>query len=96
MGNKDHLSALEPLFKDDATVQQFFVGGRTNQGVIKVKDIALAMTIHINGKNPKDYGFGMWQVHPNQMLQYHTLGFATEDERTKAFKKWADENTTKK
>jgi hypothetical protein len=89
LGSKDHLKLLESYLEDATQVQPFFVG-RGQRGEVKVKDVALAMTIHLNGKNPKDYGFVMWNVYPNQLLQYHQLGFGSDDERAAAFKKWAD------
>lgn len=90
LGNKEHVKALESHLKDDAQVQQFFVGGG-QRGSIKVRDIALAMTIYLSGKNPKDFGFTMWNVYPNQLIQYHQLGFGTDEDRANAFKKWDEE-----
>jgi len=89
LGDKSHLPAFEPLLKDDKQVQAF--NNRGQSGEIKVKDVALAMTIHLSGKNPKDFGFTMWNVYPNQLIQYHQLGFGSPDERAKAFKKWEEE-----
>jgi len=91
LGSKDHIKLIEPYLEDATQVQPFFVG-RGQRGEVKVKDVALAMTIHLNGKNPKDYGFVMWNVYPNQLLQYHQLGFGADEERAAAFKKWADDS----
>jgi hypothetical protein len=33
----------------------------------------------------------MWNVFRDQLIQYHQLGFATDDERATAFKKWAED-----
>jgi hypothetical protein len=90
LGKRDHLQIMEPFLKDSTQVQPFFVG-QGQRGEVKVKDVALAMTIHLNGKNPKDFGFVMWNVYPNQLLQYHQLGFGSDEDRSAAFKKWADE-----
>jgi hypothetical protein len=91
LGGKEHLKVFEPYLKDDTDVQPVFVGGAAQRGMVKLRDVALALTIHLNGKNPKDYGFVMWQVYPGQILQYHQLGFATSEERNDAFKKWDEE-----
>jgi hypothetical protein len=93
VGGKEHLRPLEPYLKDDTMVQQAFIGNM-QRGAIKVRDVALAMTIHLSGKNPKDYGFATWQVYPANLIQYHQLGFATDAERAAAFKKW-DEDAKK-
>lgn len=90
LGSKEHFNLLAPYLDDGTQVQPFFVG-RGQRGEVKLKDVALAMTIHLNGKNPKDYGFTMWNVYPNQLLQYHQLGFGSDEERAAAFKRWADE-----
>ncbi len=90
LGSKEHLKVFETFLKDDSQVQQFFVGGG-QQGVIKVRDVALAMTIHLSGKNPRDFGFTMWNVYPNQLIQYHQLGFSSDQDRAAAFKKWDDQ-----
>jgi hypothetical protein len=89
LGSKEHLPVLEPFLKDDTQVQPFFARGGGQRGEVKVRDVALAMTIHLSGKNPKDYGFGMWNVFRDQLIQYHQLGFGTGEERAAAFKKWA-------
>jgi hypothetical protein len=89
LGNKEHLPALADYFKDDTQVQAFV--GRLGRGTVKVRDVALAMSIHLSGKNPKDYGFIQWNVYPNQLIQYHQLGFASDEDRTSAFKKWDEE-----
>ena len=93
IGSRDHLKMFEQYLKDDTVIQAAFIGGG-QRGEVKTKDVALAMTIHLSGKNPKDYGFVTWQVFPGQLIQYHQLGFATEEERKAAFKKW-DEDSKK-
>lgn len=90
LGDKSHLPVFEPMLKDDKLVQQFN-NGRGQGGEIKVKDVALAMTIYLSGKNPKDFGFTMWNVYPNQLIQYNQLGFGSPDDRAAAFKKWEEE-----
>jgi hypothetical protein len=90
IGGKEHLKTLEPYLKDDTMVQQAIIGG-AQRGAIKLCDVALAMTIHLSGKNPKDYGFVSWQVYARNMIQYHQLGFATDEDRAAAFKKWNED-----
>ncbi|WP_020468435.1 hypothetical protein [Zavarzinella formosa] len=90
LGNKTNIPNLEPFLKETNQIQGFVIGG--NRGEVKLQDVALANIIHLSGKNPKDYGFKMWNVYPNQLIQYHQLGFSSEDDRKAAFKKWTDEN----
>lgn len=88
LGTKEHTKVFESYLKDDTQVGQFFVGRAGQPGIVKLRDVALALTIHLNGKNPKDFGFKTWNVYPNQLIQYHQLGFGSDDERAEAFKKW--------
>lgn len=91
LGDKTHLPVFDKLLKDSTKIQAFN-NGRGQNGEVKVQDIALAMTIHLNGKNPKEFGFIQWNVYPNQLIQYHQLGFTSEEERKKSFKKWEEES----
>jgi hypothetical protein len=90
LGSKSHLSVIEPYFTDKTVVQQGFIGpGGT--GEVQMRDIALAVVIHLNGRNPKDFGFTQWQSYPNQMIPYHQLGFVDDKDRDAAIKKWKEE-----
>ena len=94
LGGREHVKALVELLKDDTDVAEFFRVGPMGQvkGQVKVRDVALAMTIHLSGQNPKDFGFRYWNVYPNQLIQHHQLGFVSPEDRAVAFSKWADES----
>lgn len=89
LGDKSHIKSIEPILKDTAVLQQFQLNGL--RGDVRMQDIALAITIHLSGKKPTDYGFKIFSVFPNQPIQYHQLGFSTDEERAAAFKKWEKE-----
>jgi hypothetical protein len=91
VGTKDHVKVIEPFLKDTTQVQPFFAGRGGQQGEVKLMDVTLAVTIHMHGKNPKDFGFTQWRTYPGQMIPYHMLGFTDEDSRKASFKKWADD-----
>lgn len=93
LGNKTHIPMLEEYLKDTTQIQGFVNGG--NRGEVKITDVALANIIHLSGKNPKDYGFSMWNVYPNQLIQYHQLGFPNDEERKKALTKWQADQAKK-
>ncbi|HEX3150516.1 MAG TPA: hypothetical protein VHR66_20730 [Gemmataceae bacterium] len=92
LGSKEHLAAIADYLKDETEVQKFV--GRLGRGTVKIQDVALAMSIHLSGKNPKDFGFAQWNVYPNQLIQYHQLGFTSDEDRAAAFKKWDEEAKT--
>lgn len=88
VGTKEHKKHIEALLKDEAQVQPFFVGRGGQQGQVKVRDVALAVTIHLSGRSPKDFGFTQWRTYGNGVIPYHQLGFTTDEARAEAFKKW--------
>jgi hypothetical protein len=90
LGGREHIPQIAGLLKDDAEVQAF--AARNAQGTVRVRDVALAMTIHLSGQNPKDYGFAFWNIYPNSLIPYHQLGFASNEARAAAFKKWDEES----
>ncbi|HVK09612.1 MAG TPA: hypothetical protein VM597_12620 [Gemmataceae bacterium] len=94
VGTRDHCKVIEPFLKDTTQVQPFFAGRGGQQGEVRLGDIALAVTIHLHGKNPKDFGFIQWRTYPGQMIPYHMLGFTDEEARKASFKKWADDPKT--
>lgn len=89
LGNKSHIPVLQELMKDTQLIQRVFIQGRGKNGECQVRDVALACTIYLSGKNPKDYDFTGWfPPQKRNMIQYHALGFVDEDSRKKAFAKW--------
>ena len=64
------------LLKDDSRFSSSLFA--ESKGIIKVKDVRLAMTIHLSGR-AQSYGFEMWNVYPNQLIQYHQLGCGDEE-----------------
>jgi hypothetical protein len=87
MGGKDHIPDMEALLDDDTQVQQFNLNNI--QGTVEIRDIALAMAIHLKGQKPKEFGFELLQ-NEQQLWQYYFLGFETADKRKASQKKWKD------
>lgn len=87
MGGKEHAASFDSLFND--TTQ---VGNLQWQNVMittNMSDVVLAMSIHLSGQNPKDFGFDVLQTQPNFVWAYHYLGFSTEAKRHAALVKAA-------
>ncbi len=55
---------------------------------IEVRDIVLAMLIHMSGQDPKDFGFKLLAPDPETFYRIYTFGFLSDQERAKALKKW--------
>ena len=88
-GNKDHVALLETLLKDETVLAQMI---QLNQirGTTEVRDVALAMLVHLTGQSHKEYGFSFLSQYPNLMWSPHYLGFSTPQQRENAHEKWQE------
>lgn len=58
-------------------------------GVVQVRDVALAMLVHITGQSHKDYSFGFTTVgQPFQVNSTYNMGFLEDAKRQEALAKW--------
>ncbi|HLW68015.1 MAG TPA: hypothetical protein VKS79_22040 [Gemmataceae bacterium] len=108
VGNKEQIAAIEPLLADNTVVTNFMVrqgvvgpGGAANNQVrtSQIGDVALAMTIHLSGQKPADFGYDMINTNPNAMFSAHYLGFVDDAARSDArrkWKEWVDKNKGEK
>jgi len=90
LGGKEHLGTLEPLLKNATVLTNF---NFNNQAVItQVRDVALAMMVHLTGQNVKDYGYEFARNVQGDQLFYSVvfLGFGNDTKRDAAFKKWQE------
>ncbi|HUY88583.1 MAG TPA: hypothetical protein VMV10_07610 [Pirellulales bacterium] len=86
LGGKDQLPALEPLL-DDAT--EFTLHGRDNQQTrTQIRDVALAVMVHLSGQELIDYGFDHFSRNPSWLFNPGSLGFSKPETREKALAKW--------
>jgi hypothetical protein len=84
IGSKSHRDALAGSLDDRREVQQVNVDGRT--GTLEVRDVALAVWLHLDGRDPKALGFPEWSLPERGMLNSYTLGFADTPSRDAAFR----------
>jgi hypothetical protein len=103
LGTKDQIPLLESLLEDDTKI----VNSRINNQIssVQIRDVALAMTLHLSGKDPREWGFeGIPKVvnpnpNSNPLFQYYSLGFIDDEKdtkRTAALKKWKDASAKEK
>jgi hypothetical protein len=92
LGTKQHLAALE-LFLDDKTVVGNFALAR-ERGVTELRDVALAMAVHLTGQDHRGYGFVFSQHNGHLKFYANFLGFHNDEERDKAFAKWKEWKAT--
>ena len=85
LGGLEHLELLKPLLEDETPVDD-----RVRKGGFEpqVRDVALAVTMHLHGRNPKAYGFTKITSNLQTVFQPNTMGFDQQQQRDAAFKKW--------
>jgi hypothetical protein len=99
VGSKEQIAALEPLLAENTVVTNFMMrqggigagGGNNNQvRTSQIGDVALAMTIHLRGQKPGDFGYDMTKTNPNALFSPHYLGFVDDAARADARRKWKE------
>jgi hypothetical protein len=88
LGGKEHVNILKGFLEDKTVVGNFMVNRA--QGTTQLRDVALAMLVHITGQSHGDYGFVF--VHNQPALKFHAnfLGFGSDEERNKAQARWKE------
>jgi hypothetical protein len=86
-GSKDDVPILEPML-DDETVFAVPNGPQGTVGVVQVRDVALAVMIHLTGQEPKDYGFSHVRLNPQNLFEPISLSLDSNDDRISAIAKW--------
>jgi hypothetical protein len=67
----------------------------SKQTPIELRDIALASILHLNGKDPRDYGMQVYSTNDAQKYLSTNAWFKTDDERKAAFAKFEVERVKK-
>lgn len=88
-GGKEHVPLVEKLLDDTASCGTFQVNNPPRQVDLQIRDIALAVAVHLTGQNLRDYGFQSAQPNPTTLFQVATLLFHDPAERDAALKKWS-------
>jgi hypothetical protein len=88
-GGKEQIPLLEKLLNDSTSLGTVQSSIPNRQVELQVRDIALAVSVHITKQNLREYGYVAAQ--PNSMLlfQVTTLFFNDGKLRDAALKKWA-------
>ncbi len=90
VGEKEHLKEIEPLLEDKTVVGNFGVNNK--QGTVQMRDVALAVSIKLNGQKMADYDFDVMQGSDENLYQsYIYCAFSSSEKRDAAhakFKEW--------
>lgn len=85
VGDSTHAAAIAPVLGDEARV-----GGGRFGNVTQVRDVALAITIHLHSQNPADFGFEGLRFNPGGPFSYRSMGFRDDEARADARRRWQD------
>ncbi|MCH7724944.1 MAG: hypothetical protein IH991_00475 [Planctomycetes bacterium] len=89
-GEKKDGALIEPLLAN-TTVCHSWHNPKFKEVIrIQVRDVALATVIHLQGKDPKEFGFDLLRKDPNSLFYVYTLGFPAEKQRDAALAKWKE------
>ena len=95
LGGKEHLGLLSEFLRDETPVTNRRASGGLRP---QVRDVALAITIHLHNKNPRDFGFNKIRDNTQTLFQANTMGFDNQQGREAAFAAWdkwiRDQKTT--
>ena len=89
-GDQNDISLLLPHLKN-VSVCHTWSNPQIQPGVIKtqVRDVILALLIHMTKQDHKEYGFELLRATPTTLFHTYTCGFTKEEKREAAQAKWA-------
>lgn len=90
LGGVADIERLRPLLTDQAVcTSQAGRGGRHAALLdVEVRDVALAVMLHLSGEEPGAFGFDHAAEHTDRLFVLHTLAFASDAERSAAMARW--------
>lgn len=87
-GGPEQTALLEPLLNDSRSIA---VPNRGRQELdAQVRDVALAVLVHLSGQQLADYGFSQARRHTSCLFVADSLGFNDPEARDRALKKWRE------
>jgi HEAT repeat protein len=95
LGTKENLPTLEALLGDSNAVGPA-IGWNNVQIVTEIRDVALAMCVHLTGQSLKDYGFEILATQQTLLFSPYYCGFSDPAQRDAAHKKWKEWKATGK
>jgi hypothetical protein len=94
LGGKEQTLVLESFLGDARPVATFVLN--KERGKTQVRDVALAMLVHLNGGDHIEYGFAFSRTSPHLKFSPDFLGFRNDKQRARAFARWKERNSDTK
>ena len=90
LGDAEDIPSLASLLDDTAVCAS--QSGRGRQEVelmdVEIRDVALAVTLHLAGEQPAEFGFEKAKSHDEKLFLLHTLAFEDQESRAAALALW--------
>lgn len=90
LGGKEHRAIVREYFDRRQRIVQYLPGNDLESYSTQLRDIALAVDIHLAGHDPRQFGFPQLSSDPTHLFVYRTIGFPSEAARDEAFLKWKE------
>jgi len=94
MGTPEDGGLLRNFLGDETVVGNFQLPNQ-QKGTTQVRDVALAMLVHMSSQSHKEYGFSFARDNQALFFNPYMLGFTTMENRMLAMKKWETYFTSK-
>jgi hypothetical protein len=94
MGTPEDSGLLRNFLGDETVVGNFQLPNQ-QKGTTQVRDVALAMLVHMSSQSHKEYGFSFARDNQALFFNPYMLGFTTMENRMLAMKKWETYFTSK-
>jgi hypothetical protein len=85
-GSRADMAVVTPLLTDENLLGSLSINNKEVR--TELRDVALAVAVHVTGQDLAAYGFEHLQKNPQMVFQPMTAGFGTPAKREAAFKKW--------
>jgi len=90
LGDKSDLPLLEKPLKDKTVCARHVRRSGKSRVTYEthISDVALAVSMHLHGEDPKKHGFSNISSNSMYLFSSNTLGFKDDSERKKVYEKW--------
>jgi hypothetical protein len=90
LGSEQHVAAIEPLLEDRSELRlgQPVNGLQGDAAAIQVRDVALAVLLHLTEQEPLTYGYLHVRPNPLTVFDVTTLGMENDQQRAAAAERW--------
>ena len=89
LGSRENLPDLEPLLKDKSIYRRSVpINNIRKQIDVQMRDVALAVMLHLTEQELSDYGFGSAKTSDGKLFDPSSLLFLNDEDRSVALAKW--------